>query len=322
MNFFQSSQISYKLNQYLELKTLDIDFINDLNNDLVNVAEDLIDLKSKKKIISLLNISFNHSIKIHNTKTLELFIDNIHYQKLFSRSIITGCFNHIDYNKNDLKSSETFLFLFNKIKSTFVNDEQLISKIFFNGIHASCAHKDPSLFYFKTFINDELFDKAITINNSSTVQQLFLLSNVYNNHFLLKELLSNEKLNTPLQSIIQENPDFLLNLLEHSYSYFFDFDYLNIYFQNPNSNPYIDYQKFANKFSEYCTHHIDKTLESFAIEVLNFLILEKNIEQISTTEKILDNFFDVHELFEKILSYKKLQEIPINHTKNNLRQKI
>jgi hypothetical protein len=38
--------------------------------------------------------------------------------------------------------------------------------------------------------------------------------------------------------------------------------------------------------------------------------LKKNIEQISTTEKILDNFFDVHELFEKILSYKKLQEIP------------
>ena len=54
----------------------------------------------------------------------------------------------------------------------------------------------------------------------------------------------------------------------------------------------------------------------------NFLIFKKNIEQISTTEKILDNFFDVHELFEKILSYKKLQEIPINHTKNNLRQKI
>ncbi len=321
MNFFQSSQISYKLNQYLELKTLDIDFINDLNNDLVNVAKDLIDLKSKK-IISLLNISFNHSIKIHNTKTLELFIDNIHYQKLFSRSIITGCFNHIDYGKNDLKSSETFLFLFNKIKSTFVNDEQLISKIFLNGIYAACAHKDPSLFYFKKFINDELFDKSITINNSSTFQQLFLLSNVYNNHFLLKELLSNEKLITPVQSIIQENPDFLLNLLEHSYSYFFDFDYLNIYFQNPNSNPYIDYQKFANKFSEYCTHYIDKTLEPFAIEVLNFLILEKNIEQISTTEKILDNFFDVHELFEKILSYKKLQEIPINHTKNNLRQKI
>ena len=94
------------------------------------------------------------------------------------------------FNKNDLKSSETFLFLFNKIKSTFVNDEQLISKIFFNGIHASCAHKDPSLFYFKTFINDELFDKAITINNSSTFQQLFLLSNAHNNHFLLKELLS------------------------------------------------------------------------------------------------------------------------------------
>ena len=46
MNFFQSSQISYKLNQYLELKTLDIDFINDLNNDLVNVAKDLIDLKT------------------------------------------------------------------------------------------------------------------------------------------------------------------------------------------------------------------------------------------------------------------------------------
>ena len=43
MNFFQSSQISYKLNQYLELKTLDIDFINDLNTDLVHVAEDLID---------------------------------------------------------------------------------------------------------------------------------------------------------------------------------------------------------------------------------------------------------------------------------------
>ena len=325
MNFFQSSQISYKLNQYLELKTLDIDLINELNNDLVNVAKELIDLKSKRKIISLLNMSFNHSIKIHNTKTLELFIDNPHYQKLFSHSIISDCFHHIEpYNKNDFKSSETFLFLFNKIKSTFASDEILASKIFCNGLYSSCVHKDPDLSYFKKFINDDLFYHYISINNSTHnhFQQLCFLSNANNNSFLLNELLTNEKLIPFVKSSIEKNPDFLLTTIEHSYSYFFDFDYLSIYLKNPHISNHIDYQKVANKFSDFCTHHINAELEPFAIKFLKFLVLEKNIESISKTEKILDNFFDVHEIFENILAYKKLQDIPTNQNKNNLRKKI
>ena len=79
---------------------------------------------------------------------------------------------------------------------------------------------------------------------------------------------------------------------------------------------------FSDKFSDFCNHYINAELEPFAIKFLKFLVLEKNIESISKTEKILDNFFDVHEIFENILAYKKLQDIPTNKNKNNLRKKI
>ena len=79
---------------------------------------------------------------------------------------------------------------------------------------------------------------------------------------------------------------------------------------------------FSDKFSDFCKHYINAELEPFAIKFLKFLVLEKNIESISKTEKILDNFFDVHEIFENILAYKKLQDIPTNQNKNNLRKKI
>ena len=83
---------------------------------------------------------------------------------------------------------------------------------------------------------------------------------------------------------------------------------------------------FSDKFSDFCNHYINAELEPFAIKFLKFLVLEKNIESISKTEKItekiFDNFFDVHEIFENILAYKKLQDIPTNQNKNNLRKKI